>query len=654
MRQFFENIPVAAYRNTGGPTGKFLLGNPAMVKLFKHETIEGFKKSPVSEAYQNPEEREQVVSELQEKGFVLRKKLQLKKADGTPFWGAITTKARYDEKGNFKWFDGIIEDVTLEKEYEELLISEKERAQAAAKAKSEFLANMSHEIRTPMNGVVGMLEILLETKLTSEQKEFLLSARYSADSLLILINDILDFSKIEAGQLSLEAIDFKLSTTMDVLGDVVGFKAFEKGLEFVIIIHEDVPLNLIGDPGRLSQVLINLTGNAIKFTEKGEIYIRVSVKEDRADDVMLLFEVVDTGVGLPEDRKVILFDAFTQADASTTRKYGGTGLGLAISKQLAEIMGGEIGFSSELGKGSNFWFTCVLKKQTSVQEQIVLSQNIVNTRILIVDHAPINHEVMREYLKSWKCRCTSSYNAQSALQALKDAVKEKDPFDLALVDIEIPNMSGDQLGEAIKQDTKISDTILVMLSASTERGDTDKMKSLGFSAFLTKPIKRSMLFDCLRTVIGISDKGLSKTLITQNRVEKIRENMPVEIPPMNILLVEDNRVNQKVAQTILKKMGHSITIAFNGKESLDILEKQRFDIVLMDIQMPVMGGEEATIKIREKEKNTPRHIPVIALTANAMKGDRERFIKAGMDDYIAKPFKKKDLVNVLLKFPPES
>ncbi len=659
LRGFFNNIPVAAYRNTGGKSGKMLMANPAMPQLFGYNSVKEFMRIPTSQNYQNPKERAQVAKELQKKGYVLRKEIQLKKKDGTPFWGAITTKAVTDEDGNLKWFDGIIEDVTLQKQYQADLISEKEKAQAAAKAKSEFLANMSHEIRTPMNGVIGMLDILLDTRLEADQKDFVLSAQQSADSLLSLINDILDFSKIEAGRLSVEIIDFKLSTTIESLGDILGIKAFDKGVEFASLIQEDVPLNLKGDPGRLRQILTNLAGNAIKFTESGQVFIRVSVKENKKEDVILLFEVNDTGIGVPKERQSMLFDAFTQVDASTTRKYGGTGLGLAISKQLAQIMGGDIGVKSTPGQGSKFWFTARFKKQKPSKEKIVLPKDIMNTRILVVDDLLINHEVFSEYLKSWSCRYSCVLSGASAIKALSEQAAKKDPFDIALIDMQMPDMSGDQLGEAIQQVPLIQDTIMVMLSSSADRGDAQKMEALGFAAFLTKPIKRNMLFDCLRTVIGMSKTRESKgkrPMITRYKIEEIKENQIPVMAPMNILLAEDNRVNQKVAQKLLENLGHTTTIASDGQQALALFQKSTFDLILMDIQMPVMDGEQATKKIRGLEAKKGRSgapIPIIALTANAMKGDRERFLSSGMDDYIAKPFKKMDLLRILKKYTKE-
>ncbi|MCK5100484.1 MAG: response regulator [Desulfobacteraceae bacterium] len=652
LKDFFYNIPVAAYRNTGGAKGKFLLINPALIELHGFETFEEFYSVSVKDLYQNSDDRIAFTSELKKRGHVRKKELKLKKKDGTPFWAAVTAKVKKNDLGEVQWIDGVIEDITLRKKYEEELISEKVKAQQAVKTKSEFLANMSHEIRTPMNGVIGMLDVLMETDISYEQKEFALSAQQSADSLLSLINDILDFSKIEAGKLSTEIIDFKLSTTIESLSDVMGLKAFEKGIEFASLIHEDVPLSLRGDPGRLRQILTNLSGNAVKFTQKGDVFIRVSVKEDRNQATLLLFEVIDTGIGIPEDKINILFDSFTQVDASTTRKYGGTGLGLAISKQLVELMGGTIGIKSELGQGSTFWFTGLFEKQKVSQEKIVLPANIESKRILIVDDMAINHEVFAEYLKSWHCRFSCALSAEKAIDMLVKAKQDNDPYEIALIDMQMPEMSGEHLGKHIKENQAIQNTIMVMLSSSAYRGDAQKMQDIGFAAFLTKPIKRDMLFDCIRAVLSLSQKPGSMTpyqLITSYKVEEIKESHIIEIPSQKILLAEDNKINQKVAEKLLENLGHTITVAKNGKEALELFEKKKFDMILMDIQMPVMDGEEATKAIRRIERKLSSHIIIIALTANAMKGDRERFLAAGMDDYIPKPIKKYDLMKILSK-----
>jgi two-component system sensor histidine kinase/response regulator len=632
LRDIFEHLQDVFYRTD--LQGRIQRISPSVQRYGYH--VAALIGTDVAALYENPAERERYIAALTQDSYVRDFEITLQDAHGQSIPVSATARLLRDPQGRPAGVEGMLRDITRRKRAEEELAAAKDLAEAAARAKSEFLATVSHEIRTPLNGIIGMTGLLLDTPLAPQQRNYAETIRSSGETLLDIINDILDFSKIEAGKLELDSVDFDLRQLVREVVDLFAEAAQRKHLELAVLVYHDVPTALRGDPGRLRQIFTNLLGNAIKFTEQGEVVLRVKRSGEAATTVTLRAEISDTGIGVSPDVRDRLFQPFSQADASTTRKYGGTGLGLAICRQLTHLMDGQIGVDSEPGSGSTFWFTVRLEKHDERLPSAASPADLRGRRVLIIDDSATNRLILREQVTPWGMRSDDAADGLRGLDLLRAAAQCSRPYDLAILDMQMPGMDGLTLARAIAADPSLAATRLLLLTSVDQPGDASTLRRAGVAAWLTKPVHQSQLHDCIVKVLSAAIPVIDAR--PPLAAATIAASTPAAAPaPARVLVAEDNAVNQKVVLHLIEKLGYRADVVANGVEAIEALSRIPYSAILMDCRMPEMDGFAATEHIRQHERRHGGRTPIIALTANAMDGDRERCLAAGMDDYIPKP-----------------
>ncbi len=664
FRSLIENVNVGIFRYVLiGDTGAFAQANSSFASMLGYATVESVMRTTLHEHAQNPDDIKQIIQEIIITGRVKNREIRLWRFDGTPIWALCSMVGQRGDSGTIEWIDGVFEDITDIKATHEELRKARDAAEAASQAKGDFLANVSHEIRTPMNGVIGMTDLLLSTSLSRDQRDYCELINSSAESLLSILNDILDYSKIEAQKIMLDIAPFDLRNMLEEIAMLFAPRAAEKKVEILLRFPPDGQRWIYGDRLRLRQIITNLINNAVKFTEKGHVLINADCIERDGDMVSYIFSIEDTGIGIEEEKIDTIFSVFTQADSSTTRKYGGTGLGLAIVKRLVTLMGGMMEVSSRLGKGSTFSFALQFRIAPDDPEGILavekLAGEIRSMKVLAVDDNHVNTRILREFLAGWGLVYDTANSAREALYKLRRAAHTGDPYDIAIIDYQMPVIDGESLGIAIKAEPLFGNIKLIMLTSGTSAVKAEQIRELGFDAFVLKPIRQSQLLDMLVTVKRQGLPSESRLPVYKgplpDAAEAAKEAFHGKLASaalpefLKVLIVEDNKVNQMVAKTLLRKMNCHVEIAENGRIGVDMTADNKYDIIFMDCQMPVMDGFEATKAIRTGKGNNAG-TAIVAMTANAMQGDKERCIAAGMNDYLSKPIKAAEVKAVMDKY----